>query len=408
MLQVDTGDLAEAERFHEIMDGIHAEIIGQHVVIGIARFDNGFIHIHDAVATLLVVAELVVAEPEVAGIANGVAGPALAQLQRRQRHIRLIGRTGRISARQRAVHQWPVRRIIELVPGLLIDTFDKHVRVIRWLRNVRQNVPGGRIDRDQRALAVTEGVFDDFLQLDVDRQDQVVTGTGRGTRERAHGTTAGGNFDFFVTSGAMQLGFVTFFQTFLANVVGTVVVGFIVGIGEGIGIALADATDVTDHVSGALAKRILTEQTGLNVDPRKAIALRREYGDFFIAQAGADRHAFKVLRLIEQLAETAPVLGLNLDQGTELIHEIIKTAGNLGGRDLQGIGRIVARQHDAVTVQNQAAIRRDRHHRNTVFLSLGRVGVITDHLQPNKTRHQHAETKQNQHRHGKQTQSEQP
>ena len=45
-IDVDAGDLAEAQRHHEVIDGFYAQLIGQGVVIHIAGFNDALVHVH--------------------------------------------------------------------------------------------------------------------------------------------------------------------------------------------------------------------------------------------------------------------------------------------------------------------------------------------------------------------------
>lgn len=78
---------------YELGDAVDAHVVGQDVVIRIAGMDDGFVHVHDTVAAL-VVAEGMVAEGEVARIIDRLLRRALAHFQRGQRHERLEGRAG--------------------------------------------------------------------------------------------------------------------------------------------------------------------------------------------------------------------------------------------------------------------------------------------------------------------------
>ena len=118
-------------------------------------------------------------------------------------------------------------------------------------------------------------------------------------------------------------------------------------------------------------------------------------GNFLVGKAGADRQAFEGLALFEQLAETASVLGQDLDQRTELLDRGIEILDFRRG-DFEGEGRIIARQDGAVTINNDAAIGRNRHQRNAVVLGAGNVILVPDDLQPGKTGEQ--DGKRQQHR----------
>ena len=64
---------------------------------------------------------------------------------------------------------------------------------------------------------------------------------------------------------------------------------------------------------------------------------------------------------------------------------------HLGRRDLQRVGRIVGRQHDAVAVQDQAAVGHDRHDGGAVVLGLLGQVLVADHLQVDQARRQQQE-----------------
>ncbi|EWS63023.1 hypothetical protein Y695_03745 [Hydrogenophaga sp. T4] len=75
-LEVEAGDLAKAQRFHEIVHGVHAHFIGQRVVVGVARLDDAAVHVDRAQATIAVAAEAVVAEHPVARVVDHGGGAA--------------------------------------------------------------------------------------------------------------------------------------------------------------------------------------------------------------------------------------------------------------------------------------------------------------------------------------------
>ena len=397
VLEVDAGNLAEAEGLHEVMHGVDAEVVGQMIVIGVARLHDGLVHVDRAVAAFLVVAKTVIAEVEVAGVADGGRRRAPAQFQRGQGHEGLVGGARRIAARQRPVDQRLVGRGVEFVPALLVDALDEQVGVEGRHRHIGQHVAGRRLDGDQRAAAVAEGLLDHFLQFDIDRQDQVGTRRGRLARQRAHRAAASRYFHFLVAGLAVQLRLVTFLDAFLADIAGAAIVGGVVGVLDLRRFALADAADVADHMRGHRAQRILAEQARLDVDAGKAEALRGEPGDLVVRQPGADRQAFEVLGLL-QLAPEAPfVPGLDIDDTLQRIDHLVEVAANLGRRDFQRIGREIARQDDAVAVHDQAAVGDYRHDRNAVVLGLGGVMVVLVSLQPDEARDQQAEENQDEH-----------
>ena len=67
--------------------------------------------------------------------------------------------------------------------------------------------------------------FGDFLQLDVERQLQVVAGDRRDALQAAHRAAAGVDLDLLVAGFAVQFEFVMLFQAGLADMVSALVVG---------------------------------------------------------------------------------------------------------------------------------------------------------------------------------------
>src|SRR6202163_4724851 len=121
--------------------------------------------------------------------------------------------------------------------------------------------------------------------------------SGRSPRQRAHGPSTRRYLDFFIAGGAVPFCFVTFFEAFLADIVSAVIVCGIFRVVDPVGLRLIDTSDVANYMRRDLAKGILTEQTGLDIDAWKTIALRGKACDLLVSQAYADRQAFKTLGL---------------------------------------------------------------------------------------------------------------
>ena len=99
-LDVDAGDLAEAEGLHEVVDRVDAEVVGELVVIDVARLDDRLVHVDRTERHLVAVAEAVAAEHEEALVVDHLFGAALAELERSEREERLVGRADRVGAAQ--------------------------------------------------------------------------------------------------------------------------------------------------------------------------------------------------------------------------------------------------------------------------------------------------------------------
>ena len=102
-VDVDTGDLAKAQRFHEIMHRVHADLIGQRVEINVAGFDNRTVHVHDAAAFVFRTAKTATAKHEKTWIVDQCGMRACTCLQGCHGHERLVGGPWRVSAAQSPV-----------------------------------------------------------------------------------------------------------------------------------------------------------------------------------------------------------------------------------------------------------------------------------------------------------------
>ena len=179
--------------------------------------------------------------------------------------------------------------------------------------------PVAGLDRDERAAAVAERELRDLLQLDVERQPQVVARHRRRARQRAHRAPARVHLDLLDAGRAVQLALVGKLDADLADVVGALVVGGLLPPGDALEVAVGDAPDVADHVRRDLAVRILAEQARLDVDAGEAIAVDGEARDLLVGQPRAQRQALEVLRLVEELAEALAVARLDVDDRRQLV-----------------------------------------------------------------------------------------
>ena len=218
----------------------------------------------------------------------------LAGLQRCHGHKRLVSRAGRIGAAQRPVEQRLVEGVAQHFPAFGVNAIYKQIRIKRGLTDKSQYIARARVNGDQRPAPIAKHVFDQFLQLDVEREHHRVTRRRRVGRELAHGAATGRRFDLINTGGAVQLLFKTLLNAKFADVVRAAVVALVVAVVDGFFFLRVDPAYVADNVTAQLAQRIAAEQAGLDVDPRKAKTLRGKPGDFFIRQAGAYRQRLKV------------------------------------------------------------------------------------------------------------------
>jgi len=193
----------------------------------------------------------------------------------------------------------------------------------------------------------------------------------------------------------MQLLLEALLNAELADVLGAAVVALILvrPFLDDLLLGLVDPADVANHMAGQLAPGVVAEQPRLDLHAGEAEALRRKLGHFLIGQAGADRQRVDALGLLAQLLEATPVARRDVQHLGQLLDGLLDV-GHLGRADLQRVGRVIGGQHDAVAVQDQAAVGHHRHDGGTVGLGLGIELVMPDHLQVDQPHRQQAEARQ--------------
>ena len=177
--QVDAGEPAKAPGRHEVVNAVHAQIVGSAVVIGVGRDHDGLVQVHTAVSLRLGVAEAVLAQHPVARVLDRVLGLAHLVFQHGQRHEGLVGGAGRVGAAQRPVQQRPIGIAVQRLPVAVIDAVNEQIGVEAGHRHEGQNFTGTRLDGHQRAPIAGQQFFGQLLQRDVQRQPDVLAGRGR-------------------------------------------------------------------------------------------------------------------------------------------------------------------------------------------------------------------------------------
>ena len=273
------------------MQRVHADLGAQRIEIGVRRHHDGLVHIGHAIGGAAGVAELLAAELVVAGIGNAVGGAALAQFQRGQADEGLVGRTDGIGAVQRAVDQRMVGRLVQHAPVVHVDAVDEEIGIERGLRHEGQHLACIGIQRHQRAALPLESLFGHLLQAHVDGQHDVRAGHRVDAPQRAHGASARRHLDLFQAGASMQRFFPGLLDALLADHVGAAVVAQLAGALQILDVAVGDAADVTNHVGGRQALRILAHPAGAQFDAGKLEGMGGEPGRLGFIQVVAQLQA---------------------------------------------------------------------------------------------------------------------
>ena len=382
--QVDAGGLAKTQRFHEVVDQVHAHFVGQRVVVNVARHLDRTPHVQHA-QVAFGAAKTVARKVEETGVVDHHVGTPFAGLQRSQRHEGFVGGARWVGATQRAVQQRFVDGFTQRTPAFLVDAFHKQVGVERGFAHKRQHFAGARVDGHQCAPAVAKHVLDQLLQLDVDRQHDGLPRCGRAAGQAAHGMASGGGFHLLHAGGAVELALEALLHPKFADVVGAAVVGLVVGVLDPFFLALVDTTDVPNHMAGQLTLRVGAKQPRLDLDPRKPVTLRRKPRNLFFRHAGAQGQRLKIARLVHEFLEPPPVAWCDVHHLGQRINRLLDRPG-LGRCHFQCVGRVVGGQHHTLAVQNQPPVRHDRHDGRAVVLGLVTQVTMPHHLQVHQPR----------------------
>ena len=109
----------------------------------------------------------------------------------------------------------------------------------------------------------------------------------------------------------------------------------------------------------------------MNLNPRKAVTLRRQTRNLFVIQAAAQRNGFKILRFTQKFFKAANVARLDAHDFCQLSDELIHiVAARLDRCDFERIGRVIACQYDAVAVEYPAPVRHNRHNGGAIAFGL--------------------------------------
>ena len=378
--QVDAGQAAQTKGLQLVVDQIHAHLVSQTVKVDVGRADDGQAHVLGASAVRSGAAESAATKAVGQVVLDDHVGGAFATVQCCHRHQWLVGRAWRIGAPQRAVQQRFVNVFVQGGPAFGVDSVDKKIGVEGRFGHEGQHLAIARIDRNQSATAVTEHVFHQFLQLDVERQLHTVARGGRRTGELAHGAPAGRGLDPLYAGRAVQLLLKILLHAELAHIFGAAVVGLVFVVFDFGFFGLVDAPDIADDMACQFSIRVVAEQAGLDLHPRKAKALRCKTCHLGVGEACPDWQGLKALGLFHKFLETLAVTRGDLHHLAQFINGLLKPFGLAGG-DLQRVRRIIAGQHYAVAVQDEPAVGHDRHDGGSVALSLCAQVVVAHHLQ---------------------------
>ncbi len=314
--QVDAAELAKPQRQHKVVDRIDAHFVRQGVVVDVAGVDDAAPQIDAAQIFVAMAAKTVRAQHPKAGVIDLGCGAAQTQLQRRQAHEGLVGRARRVGAAQGAVEQRPVDRLVERAPALHVDAVDEQVGVEGGHADKGQHLAVARIDRHQGTAAGAKHLFDQSLQADVYRQNDVVARLRRCVGEHAHGASTGRGLDPLVPGHSVQHRFKALLDTRSADVIGAAVVGphLLRPLGHALFVALVDAGDVAQHVAGRRAQRVVANQARAHLDAGKAKTLRRKACHFNFRQTAANRQRIKTVRLLQQPTKAPLIQGRDRQQ----------------------------------------------------------------------------------------------
>ena len=391
--QVDAGFLPQAELRQIRPRFLDAQFKTQAVEEGIRRHLNGFHQIGRAVAAAHRIAKLVLGAGNAprARCGNNRMLVDFAAFKQRHAHKRLKGRTRRIQTLGYAVDHRPLPVFVKRFPGIAVDAVDKQIGIKAGLGNKGDDAAGLRVDGHQRAAAAGHQAVGFLLDTDVHRQTQGLAGLRRVGFDFADNVAGGVFLHFAVAGHAVQLGFVKGFQTGFADVGGAVVGGGTAGFFKFFLVFVADAADVAEKVRSQAAVGVFAEGAGVDFHAGEAVKLGRQPRGFVGREFQFQRHFFIGAHIGAEFFEALDVGFVDFDISAQIFNQIFDFAVGFFGDHFQRIGRIIARQHHTVGVDDFAAHRRSRNQADAVGGGLNGVFVVFADLQVEKAGAQHAE-----------------
>jgi hypothetical protein len=197
----------------------------------------------------------------------------------------------------------------------------------------------------------------------------------------------GVDLDLLDAGRPVQLALVRELDADLADVVGALVIRGLVPFLDARDVAIVDAPDVADHMGRHFTVGILAKKPRLESRRLETGSVHREARDFVVAQPGAQRKAFEILRFVEELLEAPAIARLDVDDLGERVDRLLQVL-HPRRLDLERISRVALRKHDAVAVAYDAAVRNDRNDRDPVRLGERSVVFVLDHLQVEESPHE--------------------
>ncbi len=195
----------------------------------------------------------------------------------------------------------------------------------------------------------------------------------------------------------MQVALVGKLHAHLSDVVGALVVRGLVPLLDAIDVTIVDPADVTDHVRGERSERILPEQPRLDLHAGEAVAVDGEARDFLVTQARAQRQAFEVPGLLQELLEPLAVARLHVDELRKGVDGVVQVA-HPRGLDLERVGGVALGEDHAVAIGDHAAVGDDRHDGDPIGLGEGLVVIVARDLEIEEANGEAAEGDHDQHR----------
>ncbi len=381
--------LPQAETGHVFVHAIDAQLVGHVVEVGVVGAGDGQVQVHPAVAVAVPVAVLVlhVRQLEKARIEHATARRDHAGIEAGNGHHWLDGRAGRVKAAQHTVEQRTINRVAQFTVIIEADAGDEQVGVEARLTDHRHHLAGARQQRDDCTATTTERRFCGLLQVEIERQRDVLARYRIGTLEHAQDPAAGIGFDLFVADLAVQLVLVEFLDTGLADMVRAAVIDRV----ELLELLLVDSPDIAYRVREVRTLRVMPDQLRRHLDPRQAELIHGNARNLLLGQLIHDRYRLEWPAPLQHAFLEQPTLFLaELQHLDHAIEHSLPVAGAFAGDGQAETGPVVG-DDPALAVEDQATIGRDRLNVDTVVLRQRRMVLELHHLQVVHPRHQHTD-----------------
>ena len=389
---IESGYVAQTKSpVHEVMQTLNAKTVCQAVEVHIAGLDDGQAHVGGAMTGVRPVAIFVggTRQTEIARTGDATCRRQIEELKSRQRLEGFDCRARRVGAASRPIIKGSGFIVLQRRVFFRADTLDERVGIVAGLAGQGEDFTIPRVDGHHRTMILTQGVHGGFLQADIQRQVQIGSVDGLGRSQLPDHPPLDVGLIFLMTGLAMKHRLIAFFQPIFAHEEGTSVLSRVQA-GQ---LLVVDASNVADHMGRQIAVGIISHHAGSNFGTHQPGQPDRNPGNLLLSQAQTNRYTLEPFAFCLERLKLFQIGFRQVQHGLQLAEQAGKVLDQFGSH-IKAVGDKIIRQHLAISIENHAAIRRNRRNLDLVLAGQAGVLVVSCDLKVNQPKHQCCDSQQ--------------